>query len=74
MGARAVQQLRETLIELQVAPIRFSVHIPVPTLWAHFKGGDVNAGLAELAAPDGAMIDDLLWWTAALKSARASAA
>jgi len=74
MGARAVQQLRETLIELQVAPIRFSVHIPVATLWTHFKGGDVDAGLAELAAPAGAMIDDLLWWTAALKSARASAA
>jgi NAD(P)H-dependent FMN reductase len=74
MGARAVQQLRETLIELQVAPIRFSVHIPVDTLWTHFKGGDVDAGLAGLAAPAGAMIDDLLWWTAALKSARASAA
>jgi NAD(P)H-dependent FMN reductase len=74
MGARAVQQLRETLIELQVAPIRFSVHIPVATLWTHFKGGDVDAGLADLAVPAGAMIDDLLWWTAALKSARASAA
>jgi NAD(P)H-dependent FMN reductase len=74
MGARAVQQLRETLIELQVAPIRFSVHIPVPTLWTHFKGGDVDAALAELAVPAGAMIDDLLWWTAALKSARLRAA
>jgi NAD(P)H-dependent FMN reductase len=30
MGARSVQQLRETLIEIQMAPIRTSVHIPHP--------------------------------------------
>ena len=42
MGARAVQQLRETAIEIQMAPIRSSVHIPVATLWAHFRGGDVD--------------------------------
>ena len=67
-GARSVQQLRQTVIELQLAPIRSSVHIPVATLWAHYQGGDV--GLAELEAPAGTMIDDLLWWTAALKTAR----
>ncbi len=50
-GTRSVQQLRETAIELQLAPIRPSVHIPVATLWAHYKGGDVEAGLAELAGP-----------------------
>ena len=48
MGARAVQQLRQTAIEVQMAPIRSSVHIPVATLWAHFQGGDVEKGLAEL--------------------------
>ena len=47
MGARAVQQLRETAIEVQMAPIRSSVHIPVATLWAHFQGGDVEKGLVE---------------------------
>ena len=73
MGVRSVQQLRLTAIEVQLAPIRSSVHIPVATLWAHYQGGDVDAGLAELEAPAGAMIDDLLWWTAALKAARASA-
>jgi NAD(P)H-dependent FMN reductase len=72
-GARGVQQLRQTVIEVQLAPIRSSVHIPVATLWAHFKGGDVEAGLAELEAPAGRLIDDLLWWTAVLKTARASA-
>ena len=70
MGARAVQQLRASAIELQLAPIRTSVHIPVATLMAHVQGGDVEKGLAELDARAGAMIDDLLWWTSALKSAR----
>jgi NAD(P)H-dependent FMN reductase len=70
MGARAVQQLRETAIEVQLAPIRSSVHIPVATLWAHYQGGDVEAGLAGLDALAGTLIDDLLWWTTSLKTAR----
>ena len=70
-GARSVQQLRETAIEIQLASVRSSVHIPVATLRAHYKGGDVDAGLAELEAPAAAMIDDLLWWTATLKAGRA---
>jgi hypothetical protein len=37
------------------------------------QGGDVEAGLAELEAPGKSMIDDLLWWSAALKVARATA-
>jgi NAD(P)H-dependent FMN reductase len=71
-GVRAVQQLRENAIELQLAPIRSSVHIPVATLWAHYQGGDVEAGLAALGDLAATMINDLLWWTAALKTARAS--
>ena len=62
-----------TAIELQLAPVRSSVHIPVATLWAHFQGGDVNAGLAELEAAAKTMIDELLWWTEALKAARTTA-
>ncbi|HWW07261.1 NADPH-dependent FMN reductase [Collimonas sp.] len=72
-GVRSVQQLRQTATELQLAAVRSSVHIPVATLWAHFTGGDVGAGLAELSGPAETMIDDLLWWTAALRTARASA-
>jgi NAD(P)H-dependent FMN reductase len=73
MGARGIQQLRLTAIELQLAPVRSSVYIPVATLWAHFQGGDVDAGLTELEAAAKTMIDDLVWWTAALKAARATA-
>lgn len=70
LGARSVQQLREISIELQLAPVRSAVHIPVSTLRAHYQGGDVDAGLAELETRAGALIDELLWWTDALKVAR----
>ena len=69
-GARSVQQLRETAIEIQLAPIRSSVHIPLAILMAHFQGGDVDKGLAELEKHAKVMLDDLLWWTTALKTAR----
>jgi NAD(P)H-dependent FMN reductase len=72
MGARSVQQLRQIAVELQMTPVRSCVHIPVATLWAHFQGGEVEKGLAELDKHADAMIDDLIWWTAALKAARES--
>jgi NAD(P)H-dependent FMN reductase len=70
MGARSVQQLRGTAIEIQMAPVRWSLHILVASLWAHFQGGDMDKGLAELEKQAQTMIDDMLWWTAALKTAR----
>ena len=70
MGARGVQQLRENMIEVQIVPVRSSVHIPVATLWAHFQGGDVDEGLTQLETSAQTMINDSLWWTAALKTAR----
>jgi NAD(P)H-dependent FMN reductase len=70
MGARSVQQLRQIAVELQMTPVRSCVHIPVATLWAHFQGGEVDKGLAELDKHADVMIDDLMWWTAALKAAR----
>ena len=72
-GIRSVQQLRLTAIELQLAPLRWSVHVPAATLWAHFQGGDVDKGLAELEPQAKAMLDNLLWWTSALKGAREGA-
>lgn len=69
-GVRSVQQLREIMTELQIVPIRPSVHIPAATLWAHYRGGDVEKGLSELDSSAKTMIDDLLWWTTALRAAR----
>ncbi len=71
-GTRGVQQLRENLVELQVASSRFAVHVPLSTLMAHYTGGDVEAALTESEGAATTMIDDLLWWTAALKAARTS--
>jgi hypothetical protein len=46
-----------------------------PSQWIPSKqqGGDVEAGLAALETPAKNMIDDLLWWSASLKAARATA-
>lgn len=70
MGARVAQQLRQTAVEVQLLPIRSSIHIPAATLWDHFQGRNVDKGLAELDKPANDMLDDLLWWTVTLKAAR----
>jgi len=72
-GARAVEQLRQVVAEVGLAQSRFAVHVPIATLMAHFQGGDVDKGLSELDRPANALIDDLLWWTTTLKTARAAA-
>jgi NAD(P)H-dependent FMN reductase len=72
-GARVVEQLRLVAVEMQLAPIRPAVHIPAAAIYAHFQGKDVTPYLVELDVPADQMIDDLLWWTKALKTARASA-
>jgi len=71
-GARAVEHMRNIAVELQMAPVRQGVHI----MW------DTMAPLMQSAAPvDPAsfapvqqtadvMIDQLLWWSGALKDAR----
>jgi len=58
--------------EVQLAPIRSAIYVPAATLYGHFRGQDVTPQLAELDALANQTIDDLLWWTKALKSARAS--
>jgi NAD(P)H-dependent FMN reductase len=69
-GARAIEQLREIAVEMQLAPIRSAVHVPVAALYAHFQSKDVTPHLAELDTVANQTIDDLLWWTQALKAAR----
>jgi NAD(P)H-dependent FMN reductase len=71
-GARAIEQLREVAVEMQLAPIRSAVHVPASALFAHFQGQDVTTHLAEQDANANQTIDDLLWWTNVLKTARSS--
>jgi NAD(P)H-dependent FMN reductase len=71
-GARAVEQLRLVAVELQMAPIRFAVHLPSPVYLAVMKESTpvdpVHFGPVEQAAT--AMRDDLVWWASALRDAR----
>ncbi len=69
-GARAIQQLRQVAIELQMAPIRNSVHIMNP--WFLTEGdGSLKAGALDpyMKNAEG-MIAQLIWWANALKIAR----
>ena len=72
-GCAAVQTLRLTVNELQMMPIRRAVHLPVDSLMAHMKGGDAEAALEASNPAADLMIADLMWWTEALRDARAKA-
>ena len=68
-GARAAEQLRQILVELQMAPTRFGVHI----MGADFMAARQGKSLHEIEHLQGsvkAMLDDLAWWANALKAAR----
>ena len=70
-GARAVEQLRLNTIELQMAAIRNSVHIPgeqyFQVLFGKMDAKELFASVSKQAED---MITQLLWWTRALKNAR----
>lgn len=72
-GARAIEQLRQVAIELEMAPIKRSVAVPLEALKQfHFEQTeDLDFSLADVAAE--AMIAELLWWASALKPARVEA-
>ncbi|QPC88393.1 FMN reductase [Mesorhizobium sp. NBSH29] len=68
-GARAVQQLRVTAVELQMAPTRAAVHILWPD-YAKVLEGTPLAEMGHLNKTASDMLDQLVWWTKALKLAR----
>ncbi|HEX2257822.1 MAG TPA: NAD(P)H-dependent oxidoreductase [Afifellaceae bacterium] len=69
-GARAVEQLRLNAIELQMAPIRNAVHIQFPVYLAVVKEGKKLGDFDFLNQSGRDMLDQLAWWTQALKVAR----
>lgn len=72
-GARAVEQLRLSAIELQMAPIRTAVHFPGEDFYPVLFGKADAAPMFEKYTEKGdEMIDQLLWWARALKAARES--
>ena len=71
-GARSVEQLRQVVIELQMAPIRNAVHIPGAKLFPILMGKAEWKPREDAALQDDAkkMLTQLLWWGHALKAAR----
>lgn len=71
-GARAIEQLRAVAVELEMAPIRRAVSISSTIYNATVK--EQAPARPELFEPldksADAMIDQLLWWAKALKTAR----
>ncbi|CAM3467090.1 Reductase [Deinococcus saxicola] len=69
-AARAVEQLRTIAIELQMAPIRTSVHIQGADFMGAWQQGAALEDMAHLTPGVNAMLDELTWWSSALKTAR----
>ena len=70
-GARSVEQLRQVVVELQMAPIRSAIHFPTDK-WMPVLMGKSSAEELFTSSKEqfGAFMEDLLWWTRALKNAR----
>ncbi|MBX3013549.1 MAG: NAD(P)H-dependent oxidoreductase [Caldilineaceae bacterium] len=71
-GARAVEQLRLICVELQMAPTKTGVHIQGADFMAVWRQGKSLTELDYLQPNVAAMLDELTWWTKALKTARAA--
>jgi NAD(P)H-dependent FMN reductase len=69
-AARAIEQLRLIAIELQMAPIRTGVHLQGADFMAVWKGEKDIAELSYLRQNASDMLDQLVWWTHALRAAR----
>lgn len=69
-AARAIEQLRTIAIELQMAPIRTAVHIQGGDFMAVWQQGQAIESLSHLRGNAKDMLDQLVWWTVALKNAR----
>ena len=69
-GARAIEQLRLVAAELQLATVRTGVYIQGADFMAVWKEGKELKDITYLQAGAKEMLDQLAWWTKALKVAR----
>jgi NAD(P)H-dependent FMN reductase len=69
-GGRAVEHLRMIAVELQMAPVKAAVHI----VWADYlpvaQGQKKLEDLDHLNQAATALLDDVVWWATALRTAR----
>ncbi len=70
-GARAIEHLRNIMVELQAVPVRQAIHIGgsdfLPIMFGQ-KSWDDTKGNFDQFVPD--VLDNLVWWTNATKTAR----
>jgi NAD(P)H-dependent FMN reductase len=73
-GARAIEQLRLVAVELEMAPLRQAIHIlPALMVPAMQAEGPFDVELfASLDEKLATAANDLVWWSTALREARAS--
>ncbi|GAB4196956.1 MAG: NADPH-dependent FMN reductase [Roseiflexaceae bacterium] len=69
-AARAIEQLRLICVELQMAPTRTGVHIQGSDFMAVWRQGQSLLEFPYLQQNATNMLDELVWWTKALKAAR----
>ena len=69
-AARAVEQLRLVAIELQMAPVSRAVHIGMVESLGIMQQGKTFDDFPHLAQAANRLLDDMSWWTKALKPAR----
>jgi NAD(P)H-dependent FMN reductase len=72
-GARAIEHLRNVMVELQAVPVRNAIHIGgsdfMPIMFGQ-KTWDETKGNFDTFVPD--LLDNLVWWTNATRAARAA--
>lgn len=69
-AARAIEQLRSVVIELQMAPIPKSVNIGMTEFLGIWQQGKTFADFPHLEQTAVAMLDDLTWWSGTLQAGR----
>ena len=73
-GTSALAHLRMIGVELQMVPVRNSVHIGGGDFWKVHPGFGGSGNLADIEGAIGpsakAMLDDVVWWANATKAAR----
>jgi len=72
-AARAIEQLRLICVELQLAPLRNAVHVGMEQYLATANGDRQLGEIDFLNVSATSMIQELIWWTRALRAARVGA-
>jgi len=72
-AARAIEQLRQVVVELQMAPTPKSVNIGMTEFLGIWRQGKDFADFPHLEQAAAALLDDLSWWSRTLQLGRQAA-